>query len=275
METDAATIEHLQAVGRAVHREGAALAADWRGRDAAAWEAPTACREWTVRDVAAHVTDGAERAVVVARAALAGASVPQYDTAERRRRHAALRALPGDELAARLERDLDAVFQALDGVPAATLHGTVVRLGGGPHTLAQFADQRLVETALHAWDIRAGADPAATLAPESAAAMIDFVLWRVPRLASPTAGRKLVPRYDFELEGPGGGPVTLEVGPDRVTATRTRGADGGAPLRLSVEAFIRLVWGRLDVDRALARADVRPGAPPDEVLALSELFPGH
>src|SRR5688572_5041138 len=132
------------------------MAADWTRRDDAAWEAPSACREWSVRDVAAHVTDGAERAVVVARSALAGEPVPQYDTAERRRRHAALRALPGDELAARLQRDLGTVFRDLDGISATTLHGTQVRLGGGPHTLAQFADQRLVETALHAWDIRAG-----------------------------------------------------------------------------------------------------------------------
>src|SRR5438128_1380729 len=121
METAPGTVEHVRAVGRAVRREGAAMAGDWATRDAAAWEAPTACRDWTARDVAAHVTDGAERAVVVARAALAGESVPHYDTAERRRRQAALRALPAEELSARLQRDLDAVFQALDDVPAATL----------------------------------------------------------------------------------------------------------------------------------------------------------
>src|SRR5204863_92299 len=83
--TEQDTSKHLQTVGRAVQWEAAAMAADWRSRDAAAWQAPTACREWRVRDVAAHVTDGAERAVVVARAALAGEPVPQYDTAERRR----------------------------------------------------------------------------------------------------------------------------------------------------------------------------------------------
>src|SRR5262249_56562007 len=136
--------------------------------------------------------------------AFAGARGRQSARAGRPRRHAALRALPGDELAARLQRDLDAVFQQLDGVPAATLHGTKVHLGGGPHTLAQFADQRLVETALHAWDIRAGSDPAATLAPESAAAMIDFVLWRVSRLASPEHPSGCAPRYWLHMGGAAG-----------------------------------------------------------------------
>jgi uncharacterized protein (TIGR03083 family) len=275
METAPGTAEHVRAVGRAVRREATAMAADWASRDAAAWEAPTACRDWTARDVAAHMTDGAERAVVVARAALAGQPVPQYDTAERRRRHAALRALSGEELAARLRRDLDAVFQELDDVPPATLQSTVVRLGGGPHTLAQFADQRLVETALHAWDIRAGSDPAATLDPETAAAMIDFVLWRVPRLASPAEARNVAPRYLFELDGPGGGPVTLEVGEDGVTATRTRGAGPVPTLPVTVETFIRLVWGRLDLRQAWARGDVRVDAPREEILALGALFPGH
>jgi uncharacterized protein (TIGR03083 family) len=275
MAREQETIEHLRTVGGAVQREAAAMAADWRRREGAAWEAPTACREWTVRDVAAHVTDGAERAVVVARRALTGEPVPQYDTAERRRRHAALRALPGDELAGRLERDLGAVFQELDGVPAATLHGTTVPLGGGPHTLAQFADQRLVETALHAWDIRAGSDSTATIAPESAAAMIDFVLWRVPRLAHGTDGHSVAPRYLCELEGPGGGPVTLEVRQDGVAATRARGGGDDPMLTLPVEAFIRLVWGRLDVPRALDRGVVRTQVARDELLALGRLFPGH
>src|SRR5262245_55722523 len=251
------------------------MATDWASRDAAAWEAPTACREWTARDVAAHVTDGAERAVVVARAALAGESVPQYDTAERRRRHAALRALPGKELAARLQRDLDAVFQQLDGVPADTLHSTMVHLGGGPHTLAQFADQRLVETALHAWDIRAGSDPAATVAPESAAAMIDFVIWRVSRLAEPAEAHGVASRYRFELEGPGGGTVTIEARGDGVVASRDAGSGGEPALALPVEAFIRLVWGRLDLPRALDTETIRARGARAEILALAPLFPGH
>jgi uncharacterized protein (TIGR03083 family) len=186
-----------------------------------------------------------------------------------------LRALAGDELASRLQRDLAAVFQELDAVPAPMLHGTVVPLGGGPHTLAQFADQRLVETALHAWDIRAGSDPTATIAPETAAAMIDFVLWRVPRLAHAAAGHDVARRYLCELKGPGGGPVTLEIGEDRVAATRARVAGAEPTLTLPVEAFIRLVWGRLDLPRALDRGMVRSQAPRTEILALGERFPGH
>ena len=54
METEPGTIEHVRAVGRAVQCEAAAMAADWTSREAAAWEAPSACRDWSVRDVAAQ-----------------------------------------------------------------------------------------------------------------------------------------------------------------------------------------------------------------------------
>jgi uncharacterized protein (TIGR03083 family) len=275
METAPGTMEHVRTVAAAVRREAAAMAADWASRDDAAWEAPTACRAWTARDVAAHVTDGAERAVVVLDTALAGGAVPQFNTQERRARHAALRALPGEELATRLQRDLDAVFTRLEAVPEPTLLATVVPLGGGPHTLAQFADQRLVETALHAWDVRAGSDPGATLTPESAAAMIDFVLWRVPRLAHLTEPRQAAPRYRVALEGPGGGPVTLDVGPDRVTATRAEATAADVALTLPVETFIRLVWGRADVGRALDAGTIRAEGPRGPIAALNAVFPGH
>ena len=96
-----------------------------------------------------------------------------------------------------------------------------------------------------------------------------------PRLASPAEARNLAPRYLFELDGPGGGPITLGVGEDRVTATRARGAGPGPTLPLMVETFIRLVWGRLDLHRAWARGDVRVDVPGEEILALGALFPGH
>jgi hypothetical protein len=60
-----------------------------------------------------------------------------------------------------------------------------------------------------------------------------------------------------------------------VTATRTRGAGPVPTLPVTVETFIRLVWGRLDLRQAWARGDVRVDAPREEILALGAPFPGH
>ena len=193
MESGGVGPARVRAVGDEVRAEAARLAADWRARDAATWEAPSACTAWTVRDVAAHVGDGAERAVEVARAAIDGAPVPQYGSAERRQRHRQFRELAGAELAARLEADLGRVFEMLEGADAAALRDTIVPLAGGPHTLGQFAEQRLNEVALHAWDVRAPGDPSAVLPADAAALLLDFTVWRVPRLASPAEARGWAP----------------------------------------------------------------------------------
>jgi hypothetical protein len=69
--------------------------------------------------------------------------------------------------------------------------------------------------------------------------------------------------------------VTLEVGPDRVVATRTRAGGLDPALALTVGAFIRLVWGRLDRQWYLVRSVVRARGRGDAILALGGRFPGH
>src|SRR5262249_57790104 len=179
------------------------------------------------------------------------------------------------ELAARLEADLGRVFEIVEGADAAALRDTIVPLAGGPHTLGQFAEQRLNEVALHAWDIRAPGDPSAALPADAAALLADFTIWRVPRLASPAEARGWAPAYGFELEGPGGGPLTLEVRAEGATATRAAPAAAAITLTMPLETWIRLPWGRLDLAAALAAGAVRARGEREAVLALVPLFPGH
>ena len=264
--------EHVRAVGRAIRPQAAALAADWRGRDAAAWEAPTACTGWTVRDVAAHLSEGANRAVPVVRAALEGAPVPQLSAEERAARTRAMRQRPGGALAAQLPHGVEAVFTLLEGADEAGLGITVV-VPAGPHTLANFATQRLVEAALHAWDIRAPADPSAAVPADAAAPMVDYLLGRVPRLANPEGA--VAGTYRCELEGPGGGPVVLAIHDGAATGSRDDSTAADVTLALPVEAWVRLVWGRLDLGRAVAAGTVRATGDRERVLALGTVFRGH
>jgi uncharacterized protein (TIGR03083 family) len=150
--------EHVRAVGAVVRREAASLAADWSTRGQADWDRPSACTGWSVRRVAAHITDGAERAALVARAAVEGTMVPRFSMAEHEERQVALLPAPGDQLSARAYAGLDAVFGLLEELGEARLVETVVPMAGGPHTLFQFASQRLVELGVHAWDIHQALD---------------------------------------------------------------------------------------------------------------------
>jgi putative sterol carrier protein len=110
---------------------------------------------------------------------------------------------------------------------------------------------------------------------DAAALLLDFTVWRVPRLASPAEARGWASVYGFELEGPGGGPLTLEVRADGATATRAAAAGADITLTIPVEAWIRLLWGRLDLAAALAAGTVRARGEREPILALVPLFPGH
>jgi uncharacterized protein (TIGR03083 family) len=266
--------ERVRALGREARVEAAALAADWASRDAAAWDAPSACRGWAVRDVAGHLSQGAERAVVVVRYALDGTPPPELRPEDRAARFRAMRAMTGPELAARFPRDVDAVFALLESADDAALQ-TVVTVPAGPHTLLQFATQRLNEAALHHWDVRAPRDPDATLRPEAAALLVDYLLGRMARMVDADGARGLDGIYRCELEGPGGGPVALTIRDGTGSAARGAPPPAAPTLTLPVEAWIRLVWGRLDLARALESGRAHFSGDRAAALALQAAFPGH
>jgi uncharacterized protein (TIGR03083 family) len=272
--TEMSATEQVRALGREARAEAAALAADWAGRDAAAWDAPSACAGWAVRDVAGHLSQGAERAPIVVQHALAGTPPPDLSPEDRQARFRAMRAMSGPELAEGLPRNIDAVFTQLEGADEAAL-ATVVTVPAGPHTLLQFATQRLSEAALHHWDVRAPRDPDATLRPEAAALFVDYLMSRMARMVDHDGVQGLDVAYRLELEGPGGGPVALTIRDGTATATRGAPATAAATLTLPVERWIRLAWGRLDLARALDSGRVRISGDRAQALALQALFPGH
>jgi hypothetical protein len=116
-------------------------------------------------------------------------------------------------------------------------------LFGAERTLPGLLQMRLSEHALHTWDILVALDPAATLAPDAT----EVILGHLPDFAG-YAGRGATdpfavhvtthsPDREYRLEA-SGEQTRLE----RVTGP----AETGATLRLPAEAFIRLLYGRLD-----------------------------
>jgi hypothetical protein len=104
---------------------------------------------------------------------------------------------------------------------------------------------RLAEHALHTWDIAVALDPSATLAPDAAGLVVDNLPMLVERVGRPV-----------------GDPVTVNVRTTaparhhRLDVTRyevrlvcdAHVSDTNAILELPAEAFVRLVYGRLDPD---------------------------
>ena len=133
---------------------------------------------------------------------------------------------------------------------------------------AGVARMRLGEHALHTWDVVVALDPKETLAPDAVALLIDGLDQLAARTAKPDGQQRKIrvtttdPERQFILET--GDTVTLVPADDETVPEL-----GVSELRLPAEAFIRLIYGRLDPDHT--PADEHAGVELDELRAI---FPG-
>lgn len=135
----------------------------------------------------------------------------------------------------------------------------------GPMTFDfdQFVDLRLNEHALHTWDIDVVLDPTATIPPPAAELVVDNLDLIARYTAKPTGDTTTI---TVTTTNPGRN-FTIDLTPQTVTFTPTA-ATTGTDLQLPAEAFVRLVYGRLDPDHT----------PPDNhhpaLAILRQVFPG-
>jgi uncharacterized protein (TIGR03083 family) len=199
--------------------------------------------EWSIAQVLSHLGSQAEIFGLFLDAGLSGqdppgpdAFGPIWDTWNAKSPQAqAADALRADEVT--LEQ-----FESLDPDEQARLH---LQLFGMELGAAGLARMRLGEHAIHTWDVVVALDPAATVAPDAVALLIDTLDQFAARAAKPDGKQRKVrvtttdPERTFILET-GDTVSLLPAGDD--TAPEL----GLSELRLPAEAFIRLLYGRLD-----------------------------
>ena len=192
--------------------------------------------EWTVADVLSHIGSGAVIFERRLKDALAGRPTPDDLTPGV---WAAWNAKPprakaDDGLIA--DR---ALFDRLDAMTDGERSAFRFPIGPMEFDFDDTVGMRLNEHALHTWDIEVVFDPTATVPADAVAQVIDNL--------------ELIGRFTAKPTGATGTIVVRTAGPTRtftVTLTAERvGFDtgGGHPtLELPAEAFVRLVYGRLD-----------------------------
>ena len=162
--------------------------------------------------------------------------------------------------AATLER-----FESLDADEQARLNLNMFGMELGTTELARM---RLGEHAIHTWDVAVALDPAARVAPDAVALLIDALDQLVGRSAKPDGKQRKIrvlttdPERQFILET--GDAVSLVTADDEAAPEL-----GLSELTLPAEAFVRLIYGRLDPDHTppVENAGV-------EVDELRPIFPG-
>jgi uncharacterized protein (TIGR03083 family) len=262
----------------------------FRALPAAAWASPSACTQWQVQDVVAHLVGVAEfYAGTVARGlrgdtdppagrAPAGASTGASAAEGIAQRSIAARRNLGDQLlatfaetGAQLNRTLAALMPDDRRTPC--YHP------GGIVAAENFIELRLKELAVHEWDVRSALEPAAHLSPASypailatisesiASGSLRWAFWSGPAPDAPA-------RYRFEIAGPG--PTRPDLVIDGATI-RMEGAGAAEPdvtFRCDTETYILLVYGRLGLDAARAAGRLRVAGDARLAAAFGHWFRG-
>ena len=194
--------------------------------------------EWTIADALSHLGSGA---VILHRRfddSLAGVDTP--DDAAQLVWDEWNAKTPTDQAADALVADR-ALLERLEGLSDADRERFEFAMGPMTFGFDGFVGLRLNEHALHCWDVEVVLDPEAGLTPGATAAVIDNLGMWARFTSQPTGAERTVtvgttdPARAFE--------ITL--GAEEVALAEADTSDA-ADLALPAEAFIRLVYGRLD-----------------------------
>jgi uncharacterized protein (TIGR03083 family) len=220
--------------------------------------------EWTIAEVISHLGSAAELSLQWLEAGVKGAEPPGRETVPavwdawnaRTPEQQATDGLAWDE---RLVQR----FESLSDDELARFH---LSLFGMELDAANFVRTRLTEHTIHAWDVEVTFDPNALVAADAVTLVIDTLGFVAGRVGKPQ-GKKLrlrVRTSDPERD------LFLGVD-DAVELTEWTDQPTDGDLRLPAEAFLRLVYGRLDPDHA---PEVEITAPDVTLDDLRRVFPG-
>jgi uncharacterized protein (TIGR03083 family) len=221
-------------------------------------EAPSYASEWSIAQVASHLGSQAEIFALFLDAGRTGAPAPGSEVFgpiwDRWNGLA-----PAKQVTESIAAN-EAFVTSLEQVPVA--EPFTLSMFGTDLDLAGLAALRLGEHAVHAWDIAVALDPSATVAPDAVALLIDTIDRTAAR-----SGKPLDDALDAD-------PIVIETtAPHRrllltlhPAVSLTADTGSGDALRLPAEAFVRLVFGRLDPDHS----------PVDDarLAQLRTVFPG-
>ena len=193
--------------------------------------------EWSIADVASHLGSQAEIFGLFLDAGIDGTEPPNHDA------FLAIwdrwNAKPPTEQVSDSVAANESLVARIEEIPTDDRGAFAVEMFGGTRDLDGLAAMRLSEHAVHTWDIAVALDPEATVAPEAVGLLVD----QLPGTAS--RGKSV----------PGAAPVVVATTDPARTYRITFEPDlsvqvvdgvAAADLTLPAEAFLRLVYGRLD-----------------------------
>ena len=184
-EWNAMTYEGKDTILRVVRREAGEMFT--LAEQPGAWDAPTACESWKVKDVVGHIVDTTEGYFRAFDTARAGAEAPAAHglLVMHEMAGSSARALDDEltqqEMMARARADLDKMMGILQPLTAEEWGGLIVpHAYMGPVPAFIYAAGQLMDYGVHTWDIRQGSGRAHALPADTADLLVPFmfIIWQ-------------------------------------------------------------------------------------------------
>jgi uncharacterized protein (TIGR03083 family) len=216
--------------------------------------------EWTIADVLSHLGSGAVIFQRRSEDALHGESSPEdfatsvWDEWNGKS--------PSEQAADALTADA-LVLDHLDAVSSEDWARGVVAIGPLSVDFTTYVGLRLNEHVLHTWDVEVAIDPTATLPSNAAEVVIDNLGLIAQYTAKPTGSTETIRVHTVDPDRL----FAVSLTPESVTVSQED--HGDADLEIPAEAFIRLVYGRLDPEHTPPA-----GIGERQLVKLRQVFPG-
>ncbi len=195
--------------------------------------------EWSIAQVLSHLGSQAEIFGAILEAVIEGSPIPGPDTFPPVWEAWDSRS-PGAQVSDSVAAN-ERFVRRVEGLSDAALDELHFSLFGMELDAAGFLRLRLSEHAVHSWDVAASLDPAATVADDAVALLVDTLPDLARRVGKTSAGPLAV---RVVTSGPHRD-LAVVVGDD-VKVDPSDGTATDAVVRLPAEAWLRLVYGRLD-----------------------------
>src|SRR5580693_7559461 len=178
------TYEGKDTILRVVRAEAAQMFA--LAEQPGAWEAPTACESWKVKDVIGHIVDTTEGYFTAFDIARSGSAAPDafglvvmHEKAGASAR--SFGSLSQQEMMTRARGDLDKMMGILEPLTEDEWGGLLVSHAYmGPVPAFVYAGGQLMDYGVHTWDIRQGSGRAHALPADTADLLVPFmfIIWQ-------------------------------------------------------------------------------------------------
>ena len=245
--------------------ESARLKDYLRSLPAGAWNKPSACDLWEVRDVVSHLAYMAELYTERIHESLqadpsasegqpAAGPVSATSLAEGNAERAISRRRGlGDQVFSDFVKASDQLNQLMATLGPEDWDKPHYYSSLGTEPLRLRPDLWIAELAMHGWDIRSRLETEAHLSDESLPVSMDVVTVYLPRFVFSPRSRLPEPiRYRWELTGVGARNSDIVVEGDKASMERAGTEKADVTFHCDIETFVFVATGRLTIDAATA-----------------------